>query len=305
MKRILTAVLLFLTFPAFATTIMQTLKSEQHKATHTIILSNEKEHEGAGCSATAISEHVLLTAEHCNIAAAVLYLDQTGKPLQHPLEISERYFDHQDHMLLVLPGVSFKNFISYGAGAPLKQEDHYYMWGNPGLLPDQYREGYVTGSIVNPLDGAEVDAVSSFLMLSGPVVGGDSGSAIFSAKDGHLASVLTYGIGGGMFAGAYPLAFTSEQLAQAEGHGTFVYVQDTRPVVNVAAPVQVISTPDTTLLHVAESVATSLLLIALLLALPIICRVSRTLLCGARWTGARVIKVVKYVGRLCRTLKEV
>src|ERR1019366_2049869 len=200
---------------------------------------------------------------------------------------------------------SFKNFISYVAGAPLKQEDHYYMWGNPGLLPDQYREGYVTGSIVNPLDGAEVDAVSSFLMLSGPVVGGDSGSAIFSAKDGHLASVLTYGIGGGMFAGAYPLAFTSEQLAQAEGHGTFVYVQDTRPVVNVAAPVQVISTPDTTLLHVAESVATSLLLIALLLALPIICRVSRTLLCGARWTGARVIKVVKYVGRLCRTLKEV
>jgi hypothetical protein len=305
MKRILTAVLLFLTFPAFAATTTRTLKSEQHKATHTIILSNEKEHEGAGCSATAISEHVLLTAEHCNIAAAVLYLDQTGKPLQHPLEISERYFDHQDHMLLVLPGVSFKNFISYGAGAPLKQEDHYYMWGNPGLLPDQYREGYVTGSIVNPLDGAEVDAVSSFLMLSGPVVGGDSGSAIFSAKDGHLASVLTYGIGGGMFAGAYPLAFTSEQLAQAEGHGTFVYVQDTRPVVNVAAPVQVISTPDTTLLHVAESVATSLLLIALLLALPIICRVSRTLLCGARWTGARVIKVVKYVGRLCRTLKEV
>ena len=305
MKRTIAALLLFIALPVFAVTAPLTLKSEQHKATHTIILSNEKDHEAAGCSATAISEHVLLTAEHCNIANAVLYLDQTVKPLQHPLEISERYFDHQDHMLIVLPGVSFKNFISYGACAPLKQEDHYYMWGNPGLLPNKYREGYVTGSIVNPLDDAEIDAVSSFLMLSGPVVGGDSGSAIFSAKDGHLASVLTYGINSGMFAGVYPLAFTSEQLAQAEGRGTFVYVQDTRSVVNVTAPVQTVSASDTTLLHVVESGATPLLLIVLILALLIICHVSRALLCVARWTSARVIKVVKYVCRVCRTLKEV
>ena len=299
MKRVLAAVLLFLTFPIFAVTAPPVLKSEQHKATHTIILSNEKDHEAAGCSATAISEHVLLTAEHCNIANAVLYLDQTIKPLQHPLEISERYFDHQDHMLIVLPGVSFKNFISYGACAPLKQEDHYYMWGNPGLLPNQYREGYVTGSIVNPLDDAEVDAVSSFLMLSGPVVGGDSGSAIFSAKDGHLASVLTYGINSGMFAGVYPLAFTSEQLAQAEGRGTFVYVQDTRSAVNVST-LTALQTTDTAL---------SLLLIALLLALPIIGRVSMMLLCAAHWTARRIVIAAKYAWRAAKrarlTLKEI
>jgi len=155
----------------------------------------------------------------------------------HPLVVSEKYYDHQDHMLLVVPGVSFKHFALYDPStySPFVQGDKYYMWGNPGLITDQYREGYVTGSVMpidDERDAEDIDVVSPYAMLSGPVAGGDSGSAVFRA-DGKLAGVLTYGIDFGMFSGVYPLAFTSAQVDQAEGRGTFVYLPDTRPVTNV------------------------------------------------------------------------
>lgn len=216
------------------------VKAEQHRATVTIVMKGKT--EGAGCSATAIAEHVLLTAEHCNIPDGVVYLNQTETPYTHPLEVSERFFDKQDHVLLVLPGVSFKHMIPYDPTnyVPLKSGDHYYLWGNPGLIPDQYREGYVTG-LYTPSKGEndEVDVQGIFAMISGPVVGGDSGSSIFTS-DGRLAGVLTWGIFDGSFAGIYPLAFTTDQLNQAKGIGNFVYIPDTRPLSKVTVlPAQV------------------------------------------------------------------
>ena len=216
---------------------LSSLKQEQHKATFTIIMSNPKTQKTAGCSATALYEHVLLTAAHCDIEGGDLYLNQTSRPFVHPLSVSEKYYDHQDHMLLVVPGVSFKHYVAYDVNkyTPLSDGDRYYMWGNPGLVPDQYREGYVNGHVFpldNDKDEESIDVVSPFVMLSGPVVGGDSGSAIFRS-DGQLAGVLTYGVYYGAFAGVYPLAFTQVQLDQAAGKGTFVYLPDTRSVNNV------------------------------------------------------------------------
>jgi len=226
----------------------------------------------------------------------VLYLDQNNRPYQHPLEISERYLDHQDHMLLVLPGVSFKNFVDYGSAAPLKQGDHYYLWGNPGLIRDQYREGYVTGSIVDPIYEMEIDAVSSFLMLNGPVIGGDSGSAIFSAEDGHLAGVLTYGMEYGMFAGVYPLAFTADQIAQAEGVGSFVYLPDTRPVVNVNA-----TAAHSVVDHSEAPLWALVWLFAVCILWYTLGGVFKTLAKGIRGAAGPVWKAMKYVGRLFKT----
>jgi len=293
MKKYLLPILLWALLGLASATVTPAQKALQHRATHTIVMSNEKANDGAGCSATAISEHVLLTAEHCNVPGSVLYLDQNNRPYQHPLEISERYLDHQDHMLLVLPGVSFKNFVDYGSAAPLKQGDKYYLWGNPGLIRDQYREGYVTGSIVDPIYEMEIDAVSSFLMLNGPVVGGDSGSAIFSAEDGHLAGVLTYGMEYGMFAGVYPLAFTVDQIAQAEGVGSFVYLPDTRPVVNVnttavGTHTQDVSAPLWALVALLSVAFAVYILRYLILAV---------LYCTTKVSGP-VTKAVKYVGRV-------
>jgi hypothetical protein len=309
MKKLFLPLLLWAFLGLASATVTPAQKAEQHKATHSIVMINEKAREGAGCSATAISEHVLLTAEHCNVASAVLYLDQNQRPFQHPLEVSERYFDHQDHMLIVLPGVSFKNTVAYGSGAPFKQGDYYYMWGNPGMIRNQYREGYVTGTVINPLnDDEEIDAVSSFLMLNGPVVGGDSGSALFSKEDGHIAGVLTYGIQYGMFAGTYPLMFTPEQIAQAEGLGTFVYVQDTKSVIPVVPVVNVnvnASAPtDTAQLELLKEIELTLLLIPLLFALPLLYKAIKALVQGIRYTAGPVSKAAKYVGRLFKTLYQ-
>src|SRR5271157_5524294 len=163
-KFILAFALALTSFFAVATPSPE-LKANEHKATHTIVMLNNSNHQGAGCSATAISEHVLLTAAHCDIADAVLYIDQTSTPRVHPLEISDKIYDHQDHMLLVIPGVSFKYTIKYDPAVykPLTINDRYYLWGNPGLIPDQYREGYVTGSVI-PIEGlGEVDVYSPFI----------------------------------------------------------------------------------------------------------------------------------------------
>jgi hypothetical protein len=206
------------------------LQMEQHQAVFTIVMSNEKKDKKAGCTATAISEHVLLTAAHCDIEDGVLYLNQDHSPYNNPQIITEKFYDHQDHLLLVVPGVSFKHFAKYDPSVykPLTQGEHYYLYGSPGLLMDQFREGYTTGKVMinagEDKQDDDIDVHSPFLMLSGPVIGGDSGSSIY-AEDGRIVGVLTYGIYNGMFAGMFPLAFTSEQVAQAEGHGNFVYLK--------------------------------------------------------------------------------
>ncbi len=215
-----------------------TLKETQHRAMYAIAMDNGKtgeDRQAAGCTADAIAPHVLLTAEHCNIDGGNFYLNPTlrdGKLLpDHPLRVSEKYFDHMDHMLLVLPGVRFKYTISYDPAtyrAP-RQGDRAYFWGNPAMQHDQYREGYMTGTI--PAVDGDVDASGPVWMFNISVIGGDSGSAVFST-DGRLITVVTYGVANGMFMGAYPLAFTEEQVRQAEGRGTVVYGPPD-PIINI------------------------------------------------------------------------
>ena len=289
-KAILAALLLFTSISLFSQTTP--LKIEQHKAAHTIIMANKETGHGAGCSATAISEHVLLTAKHCDVAGGLLYLDQTAAPLVHPLKISDKIMDHQDHMLLVVPGVTFKNFVQLDLSAkPLHADEHYYLWGNPGLIADQYREGYVTGTIIPVVGGSdneELDVVSPFVMLSGPVVGGDSGSGIYGG-DGRLCGVLTYGIYYGMFAGAYPITFTPEQLAQALGLGTFVYAPE-------IAPPTVIVIPSVPAAPVAPTIS---LLMAALLTVALFIYICTALHLGrkALWVASALRSVLISIGR--------
>jgi hypothetical protein len=212
------------------------LKDEQHRATFTIILANNDKHSIAGCSATAISEHVLLTAEHCDIEDGLLYLNQTGKPLQNPVTIAQKYYDHMDHMLLVTPGVEYKHTVDYSPEKykPLLPGEHIYLWGNPGFIRDQYREGYVSGQFKPSIEerDLEIDAGGPITMFAMPVVGGDSGSAVFSAEDGRLVGVTTYNVLD-KFLGTYPLQFTEADVQQAEGRGNVIYLLDTRPNVKI------------------------------------------------------------------------
>ena len=203
----------------------------QHKSAHTIILMDAGDKHAAGCSATAIDEHVLLTAQHCDIAGARVYIDQNTSPLQRAVVVSEKYYDQNDHMLLVLPGVTFKFFVPYYADKVrvAQQGEHVYLWGNPGLMMNQYREGYVSGTMnFGPQTSVseEISASGNFSMMTVPIIGGDSGSSVYSAVDGQLIGITTWGINGGMFLGSYPLQFTQEQIDQAAGKGTLVYAPE-------------------------------------------------------------------------------
>jgi hypothetical protein len=275
-----TAMMLIAAFGRIATAeIKPELKAEQHQAAVTILFVSAKNpKEAAGCSATAVSEHVLLTAEHCNVSDGVLYLNQTDEPFYNPQVVTERYFDHHDHMLLVVPGVVFKHFAYYDPASyrPLGVGEHFYFWGNPGLITDQYREGYVTGTVPY-VATEELDASGSFLMEDSPVVGGDSGSVVYSAIDGRVVGVTTYTVFGGLFGGQYPLAFTAEQVAQAEGRGAFTYLPDSRPIVNVSVQVPA---PH------ADPVQTSLLSVLVLLVAFYVSRPVLIWLLGILWKTA-------------------
>jgi len=228
--------------PASAYKDITALKTEQHAAAVTIITQKDGTLLGSGCSASAIAPHVLITSAHCRVDEGKVYLNQTERPFNHPMIVGDRFYDGSDHMLLVLPDVTFKHFVKYDPDnfKAIKSLERYYFWGNPGMVPDQYREGYVTGFFTPPNDD-EVMLSQRIAIVSGPSVGGDSGSAIF-AEDGRIVGTLTWGIENGLFSGFYPLAFTKEQILQSEGLGPFVYHPEKHPVavVNVApSPVRV------------------------------------------------------------------
>lgn len=241
-KIMLLLLCLFTTLPMAGHDVFSSLQKEQQRSMYAIVMDNGKpkgdpDREAAGCTAYAISEHVLLTAEHCNLNGGSLYLNPEMRNghaiLANPIEVSEKIFDHQDHMLLVINGIKFKHHIKYEPRIPV-QGERVYFFGNPSLIHDQYREGYVTGSMESPKD-SEVDASATLFLFALPVVGGDSGSSIFSA-DGSLIAICTFGLDDGQFMGGYALAFTSEQIKQAEGKGNFKRLPDNRPVINVIMP---------------------------------------------------------------------
>lgn len=191
-------------------------KYEQHKAYHTIILTNAD--EKSGCTAFAIAPHVLLTAQHCDLMDAVMFVDQPRSDLIFPTYIDKKIYDGHDHMLIVALGMNFTHFIQYNpdtySGPTIGEA--VYMWGSPRLIRDQYREGLCTGNTVLPPEDDDLAPGTPVYLFAMPVVGGDSGSAIF-ASDGRLVSVLTWGIQGGLFAGGYTLAFTVNQVREVKG----------------------------------------------------------------------------------------
>lgn len=229
--RQLLSVLLIAVFaatPAFAFNAAK-VKVKQHAAMHIIAMverdSDGKIINGGLCTAYAVGPHTLLTAEHCNVPNTnAIYLDdavnrdeiRAGRGISY--SITDREFDHQDHMLIDISGVNFKGTIELTdhVRKPL-QGEHTYQWGNPGGKRDQYREGYVMGKIVLPKEeSAEIDATGDIYLIAEPVIGGDSGSAIFSAVDGQLIGVLTYGIDEGQVAGMYAIEFTQAQIDLAK-----------------------------------------------------------------------------------------
>jgi hypothetical protein len=202
------------------------LQEQQHKAMHEIVMvdrdADGKVIGGGLCTAYAVGPHTLLTADHCNDTKATgVYIDapleliRPGKVMSY--KIISRTFDHQDHMLLVVSGVYFQNTIvlTDHVRAP-HQGEHTYQWGNPAGIRDQFREGLVTGSMPNiKSDDEPIDASGIVYLIAEPVIGGDSGSSVFSAEDGQLIGIVTYSMDNGQLAGVYAIQFTQAQLDAA------------------------------------------------------------------------------------------
>ena len=201
------------------------LQEQQHQSMHEIVMVDRDTDgeivSGGLCTAYAVGPHTLMTAQHCDDEKTDrVYVDPvTRESVKDNTAVSykivSRQFDNQDHMLLDLSGANFKVTIFLSPNVRLPQQgEHVYQWGCPAGIRDQYREGVVMGSLpMGILDDTEVNAKGPLVyFIQEAIIGGDSGSAIFSAKDGALIGIVTYGLDNGQTAGVYPIQFTGAQI---------------------------------------------------------------------------------------------
>lgn len=189
-----------------------------HRAMHWIVTRDVK--QGAGCTATAIAPHALLTAEHCNLKdspGAKLFLDRAAPLYDEATQyrITGKLFDGSDHMILLVSGPAFTDVLPYNPEDP-QQAENVVWWGNPGGTPDQLREGYVMGN--EPAPVPEQNYAQRMWIVDAVAIPGDSGSAVIDAEDGRIVGIVTYGISG-QFMGMFELHFTAGQIAQAQAYG--------------------------------------------------------------------------------------
>lgn len=190
-----------------------------HRAMHWIVTRDLK--SAAGCTATAIAPHALLTAEHCDLKdapGAKLFIDRGDPQYSEATQyrITGKLFDGSDHMILLVSGPQFNDVLPYSTEEPAQME-HVLFWGNPGGIPDQFREGYVMGSEPAPVPFQKT--LQRMWLVATPTIPGDSGSAVIDETDGKIVGIVTYGVNGGEFAGIFELHFTPGQIAQAQAYG--------------------------------------------------------------------------------------
>ena len=223
MRRILAPILItvLLTVSCFGIS-SELARIQRHRASHWIIAVSYDDDgtlHAAGCSATAIGPHTLLTAAHCYLSDETLFIDASIYAVKSETATGYRptnfIFDLQDHMLIDVPGAHFTTYIPLAHFRAPRQGERFYFYGNPAGMQDQYREGYITGQVhMDPDDEGDVVAGDTMYMATGPVIGGDSGSSLY-ALDGTLIGIVTFGIQDGNFLGTFPIQFTAGQIAQS------------------------------------------------------------------------------------------
>lgn len=222
----LTAVLFLPSAVAISHRKLTAIQQNQHRAMHEIVMLQRDENgevvDGGLCTAYAVGPHTLLTAEHCNAKTDRVYIDPISradvKADKAPsYEITARVFDNEDHMLLDIKGDNFKDEIYLSPNVRLpEQGERTYTWGNPAGIRDQYREGIVAGSEPYQFTDGDVNAVGPTMYIVQTVaIGGDSGSAVFSATDGAVIGIVTYGFNNGTMMGMFPIKFSGAQIEKA------------------------------------------------------------------------------------------
>lgn len=193
----------------------------QESATHLIGLGNEPGDMEAGCTATAIGPHVLLTAEHCdeNEKYSLIRIDYSTRDYV----ILKTAGDGRDHILIAVDGPAFKNIAPYKTRIAIKGESTY-IWGDGG---GHFPARFIPGKVVDEFDPSDVNASQGMFYIDNKVIHGDSGSIIYSS-DGYILGLLTYGVENKEARGAaFALYFTPDEIQFAQ---TFVPEEENAPL---------------------------------------------------------------------------
>lgn len=203
-RRVLAAALSVFLFAA-----PSVVKDPRHKAAHRIQFVGKEGH--SFCSGTSVSDHVLISAQHCLVPELQGIKVDSDDSLHR---VDRLVKDDHDTLLIVLVDRPFRAWVFLERSQYYRtpeQGEKAYWWGNPSGIADQYRAGYVSGYTDSPDHSITSDPV---YMVAAPAVPGDSGSSIYG-EDGRLLGVLTYGVFGGLFAGFFSPHFTDAQMAEA------------------------------------------------------------------------------------------
>lgn len=170
----------------------------------TVTETDENGQTGNGmCTVTAIGPHAVMTAEHCD-GSGTVQIDKQDAQVEGTL------LDGNDHEILLLRGITFKDYLSVSLG-PVYQGEHVHLYGNPldiDGMTNMYREGYVMGE--HSVDDKEA------IIMNLLAAGGDSGSAILNDQ-GQVITLVTGGYGP-VVVYSYPLAFSPDQLNKARAY---------------------------------------------------------------------------------------
>lgn len=187
----------------------------QQLSAHRITMYNKDLKKVGSCSATAIGPNALLTAEHCIVdekeKAAYITVDLTTTHR----EILAGTLDGRDHAIILVGGPQFTHRAEIVQGDSAFPGEQVHMYGSGG---GAYPPRELVGTEINCEDPSDQDAAVGITCFTMPVIGGDSGTAVYS-KHGALVAVITYGIADDDADGAptirsvgFSLDFSTEQL---------------------------------------------------------------------------------------------
>jgi hypothetical protein len=157
----------------------------QQKTAHMITMLDEDGFRLGVCTATAVGPHAFLTAEHCseNGKAKMVTFDLATE--KHRIYAAS--FDNRDHMLILVGGTAFTNYLPITQGVP-KLGETVTIYGDGRM---EYPPIPKYGKIFDCGDFSDIDNAAGETCYSLHVIPGDSGSAVYNTK-GEIVGLVTY-----------------------------------------------------------------------------------------------------------------